>query len=375
MKKIILSVLLALFVSTSVFAKDIKIGALVSITGPTAFLGEPERNTLKMIVNNINKNGGVNGNKLDLIVYDTKGNPSSAVILARKLIYSDKVDAIIGPTRSGTTLAIIPLIARSKVPLISMASSYKITTPVKKWVFKTAPSDSLAVERLYSYLNSRKINNVALLTASSGFGASGREELKKLASKYNIKVVADETFGPKDTNMTAQLIKIKNIKSAQALICWGTNPGPASVAKNAREMNLQIPLFMSHGVASKKFIELAGKSSDGIMLPAGKLMIAAQLPKNDPQKDVLLAYKKMYETKYGHVSTFGGHAYDAIHIIVNALKHSKDKESLRSNIEKTKNFIGVTGIFNYSPKNHAGIDPSSFSIIKIKNRNWKLVAY
>ncbi len=376
MKRIAFLLLFLVMVSVSANAKTIKIGALVSITGPTAFLGVPERNTLEMLVKNINKNGGINGNKVDLIIYDTKGNPSSTVVLARKLIYNDKVDVIVGPTRSGSTLAIIPLIERSRVPLISMAASHKITQPVKKWVFKTAPSDSLAVERIYSYMRDKNIKNVALLTASTGFGSSGRGELKKLASKYDIKIVADELFGPKDTNMTSQLIKIKGIKGLQAIVCWGTNPGPASVAKNVKELGIKVPLFMSHGIASKKFIELAGNAANGIILPGGKLLIVNQLPKNDPQKKVLLAYKKMYESKYGAVSTFGGHAYDAINIIELAVKKgAKDRASLRNEIEKTKNFVGITGIFNYKKTDHAGLTPSAFAIVGIKNNNWSLIAY
>ncbi len=376
MKKFVLFALFFIFMVVSANAKVIKIGALISITGPTAFLGVPERNTLEMLTKEVNKKGGINGNKVNLIIYDTKGNPSSTVVLARKLIYSDKVDVIIGPTRSGSTLALIPLIARSRVPLISMAASHKITQPVKKWVFKTAPSDSLAVERIYSYMQDKDIRNVAILTASTGFGSSGREELKRLASKYGIKIVADELFGPKDTNMTSQLIKIKNIKNLQAIVCWGTNPGPASVAKNVKELNINVPLFMSHGVASKKFIELAGKAANGIILPGGKLLIANQLPKNDPQKKILIAYKKMYEAKYGAVSTFGGHAYDAFNIIEMAIeKGANNRASLRDKIEQTKNFVGITGIFNYSKSDHAGLNPSDFAIVTIKNNNWKLIAY
>lgn len=257
-----------------------------------------------------------------------------------------------------------------------MAASYKITKPVKKWVFKTAPSDSLAVERLYSYMKDHKIKNIAIITASTGFGSSGREELKRLASKYGITILNDELFGPKDTNMTSQLIKIKNTRGVQAIVCWGTNPGPASVAKNAKELKIDVPLFMSHGVASKKFIELAGSAAEGIILPGGKLLIANQLPNKDPQKAILLAYKKMYESKYGSVSTFGGHAYDAFNIIKKAIERGADnKASLRNKIEQTKNFVGITGVFNMSKKNHEGLDPSAFSVVEIKNGNWKLIAY
>ena len=378
MKKVLVGVVAVLFIlfNFTSQAKTIKIGALASITGPTSFLGEPEKNTLKMLVDKINKNGGINGNKIKLIIYDTKGEPSSTVILARKLIYSDKVSAIIGPTRSGSTLAIISLIQRAHIPLISMASSYKITTPTKKWVFKTAPSDSLAVERLYSYLQDHNIHKIAILTAETGFGESGREELKKLASKYNIAILRDETFGATDTNMTSQLIKIKNTKGVQAIVCWGTNPGPASVAKNAKELNIKIPLFMSHGVASKRFIQLAGKAAEGIKLPVGKLLVAEQLPKTDPQRAVLLNYKEEYEKEFGPVSTFGGHAYDALMMLVRVIKEgAQTPDQIRDGLEKIKHFVGITGVFTYSKDNHAGLNPSDFCIVKIENGSWKLIAY
>ena len=377
MKRYILGAILGLLLlSGTALAGVIKIGALVSITGPTSFLGQPEKNTLEMLVNQVNKNGGINGNKIKLIIYDTKGQPGSTVILARKLIYSDRVLAIIGPTRSGSTLAIIPLIQRARIPLISMASSYKITTPVKKWVFKTAPSDSLAVERLYGYMRNHNIKNIAILTAETGFGESGKEELEKLAGKYGIRILDKETFGATDTNMTSQLIKIKNTKDVQAIVCWGTNPGPASVAKEVKELRIKIPLFMSHGVASKRFIQLAGKAANYIILPAGKLLVANQLPKTDSQKPVLLKYTKEYEKLYGPVSTFGGHAYDAFEMLMKVIKKgAKTKAQIRDELEKINNFIGITGIFTYSKKNHAGLDPSDFCIVEIVNGNWKLIEY
>ncbi len=377
MKRAILGAILGLLLlSGTTLAGVIKIGALVSITGPTSFLGQPEKNTLEMLVKQVNKNGGINGNKVKLIIYDTKGQPGATVILARKLIYSDRVLAIIGPTRSGSTLAIIPLVQRARIPLISMASSHKITKPVKKWVFKTAPSDGLAAERLYSYMKEHKIKNIAILTAETGFGESGKEELEKLADKYGIKILDKETFGATDTNMTPQLIKIKNTKGVQAIVCWGTNPGPASVAKEVKELGIKIPLFMSHGVASKRFIQLAGKASNGIILPAGKLLIAKQLPKIDPQKAVLLKYKKEYEKRYGPVSTFGGHAYDAFTMLKQVLeKGARTKAQIRNGLEKVKDFVGITGVFTYSKKDHAGLNPSDFCLVEIKNGNWKLIAY
>lgn len=277
--------------SLSFAAGTIKIGGLFSVTGPPAFLGEPERNTAKMVVDSINKAGGIKGQKLELVVYDTAGDATKAVQMATKLIKDDKVIAIIGPSTTGESMAVIPVAERERVPLISCAAGSKITDPVKRYVFKTAQNDGLAVAKIYEYLQKHKQNKVAILTVSDGFGASGREQLKSLAGKFGMQIVVDDTYGPKDTDMTSQLTEIRG-SQAQVLIVWGTNPGPAVIAKNARQLGLKLPLFMSHGVSSKKFIALAGDAAEGVKLPSGKVIVSDVLPNNDPQKASLLAYAR-----------------------------------------------------------------------------------
>ena len=249
-------------------APPIKIGALFSITGPASFLGEPERNTAQMVVDEINKAGGIGGRTLELVMYDTQGDATKAVQAATRLIKEDKVVAIIGPSTTGDTMAVIPLVEKAQIPLVSCAAGIKITEPVKKWVFKTAQNDSLAVARIYEQLKKQKISKIAVLTVSDSFGSSGREQLTAQAKSYGIQIITDETYGPKDTDMTAQLTKIRGTQ-AQAIVCWGTNPGPAIIARNVKQLGLNIPLYMSHGVSSKKFIELAGDAAEGIILPSG----------------------------------------------------------------------------------------------------------
>ena len=362
------------FTGISWSAEPIKIGALFSVTGPPSFLGEPERNTAAMMENQINKAGGIKGRMLKLVVYDTQGDATKAVQAATRLIKEDKVSAIIGPSTTGETMAVIPVVEAAGIPLISCAAGVKITDPVKKWVFKTAQNDSLAVERIYDHLKKRKINNVAILTVSDGFGSSGREQLKLKAKGFAINIVSDETYGPKDTDMTAQLVKIRGGK-AQALICWGTNPGPAIVARNAKQLGLSMPLYMSHGVSSKKFIELAGDAAEGITLPSGRVIVAQMLPKSDKQKKSLLAYvndyKKHYKVEGDH---FGGHAWDAIMLLKNAIERGGDSPgSIRKELENTSNFKGIGGIFSFSPKEHAGLTKDAFVLVTIKNGNWELV--
>ncbi|MBU5637093.1 ABC transporter substrate-binding protein [Geomonas sp. Red69] len=355
-------------------APPIKIGALFAVTGPASFLGEPERNTAQMVVDEINKAGGVKGRKLELITYDTGGDATKAVQLANKLVKNDQVVAIIGPSTTGDSMAIIPVVEKAQIPLISCAAGSKITEPVKKWVFKTAQNDGLAVARIFEQLKKEKKTKVAILTVSDGFGASGREQLKAQAAHYGIQILSDDTYGPKDTDMTAQLAKIRG-SQAQALICWGTNPGPAVIARNAKQLGLTIPVYMSHGVSSKKFIELAGDAAEGIRLPSGKVLVADLLPKNDKQRNSLLAFIKDYQNHFkAEGDHFGGHAWDAVMLLKGAIEKGGDTPAgIRNALESTRNFAGIGGVFSYSAKDHAGLTKDAFTLVEVRKKDWVLV--
>jgi len=378
MKKLAVIVLTVLFsvCATSVFASQapIKIGALFSVTGPPSFLGEPERNSAKMVVDELNAKGGIKGRKLELVVYDTQGDATKAVQAANRLIKEDKVVAIIGPSTTGESMAVLAVAEKEGVPLISCAAGSKITDPVKKWIFKTAQNDGLAVTKIYEQLNRKKISKIAILTVSDGFGSSGREQLKAHAVKYGIQVVVDDTYGPKDTDMTSQLTKIRG-SQAQAIICWGTNPGPAVIAKNVKQLGIKLPLYMSHGVSSKKFIELAGDAAEGIILPSGRVIVADVLPSSDKQKKSLLAFVKDYQKHFkSEGDHFGGHAWDAIMLLKGAIERGGDSPAaIRDQLEKTKSFAGIGGIFTFSPADHAGLSKDAFVLVEIRNRDWALV--
>ena len=363
-----------LLTSLAFAAEPLKIGALFSVTGPPSFLGEPERNTAQMVVDEINKSGGIKGRKLELITYDTAGDATKAVQLANKLIKDDAVVAIIGPSTTGETMAVIPVVEKEKVPLISCAAGSKITDPVKPWVFKTAQNDGLAVAKIFENLQKNKVSKVAILTVSDGFGASGREQLKNLASNYGITLVVDDTYGPKDTDMTAQLTKIRG-SEAQAIICWGTNPGPAVIAKNVKQLGIKLPLYMSHGVSSKKFIELAGDAAEGIILPSGKVIVADQLPASDPQKGSLVGYVQSYQKLYGvEGDHFGGHAWDAVNLLKRAIEAgATTREAIREQLEKSSNVAGIGGVFNFSSQNHAGLTKDAFVLVRVKGGDWQFL--
>jgi branched-chain amino acid transport system substrate-binding protein len=359
---------------TAFAAPTIKIGGLFAVTGPAAFLGEPERNSAQMVVDEINKANGIKGRKLELIVYDTGGDATKAKQLVNKLIKDDKVSAIIGPSTTGESLAIIDDVEKAGVPLISCAAGIKITEPVKKWVFKTAQNDTLAVSKIYEYLQKHNLRKVAILSVSDGFGQSGREQLKSQAARFGITILSDDTYGPKDTDMTAQLTKIRGLQ-AQAIICWGTNPGPAVIAKNARQLGIKTPIYMSHGVSSKKFIELAGEAAEGIRLPSGKVIVADVLPSSDKQKKALLTYVKDYQRHFKTEGDhFGGHAWDAVMLLKGAMERGGDAPAaIRDQLENTHNFAGIGGIFNYTAQDHAGLKKDAFVLVEVKKKDWVLV--
>jgi branched-chain amino acid transport system substrate-binding protein len=379
MQSRLISFILALLITLSaagaaMAAAPIKIGALFSVSGPASFLGEPERNTAQMVVDEINRAGGIKGRKLQLIAYDTQGDATRAVQAATRLIKEDNVVAIIGPSTTGDSMAVIPIVEKARIPMISCAAGSKITEPVKKWVFKTAQNDSLAVAKIFEHMKKLKLTKVAILTVSDSFGSSGREQLKHYAAGYGIHLVVDDTYGPKDTDMTAQLTKIRS-SQAQALICWGTNPGPAVIARNVKQLGLKIPVYMSHGVSSKKFIELAGEASEGIILPSGRVLVADLLPKTDKQKKSLIAFVKDYKKHFNAEGDhFGGHAWDAVMLLKGAIEKGADSPAaIRDQLEATHNFAGIGGIFGYSPHDHSGLTKDAFVLVEIKHKDWILV--
>lgn len=354
--------------------EPIKIGALFSVTGPAAFLGEPEKNTLEMMVKELNAKGGIKGSPVEVVIYDTTGDATKAVQLANKLIKDDKVVAIIGPSTTGETMAVKPVTEKEQIPLISCAAGIKITEPVNPWTFKTPANDQIAGEKILNYAEKLGQKKLALLTVSDGFGASGREQLKSLAAQKGFTIVADETYGPKDTDMTAQLTKIRGA-GADAIICWGTNPGPAVVTRNVKQLGITTPLYMSHGVASKKYIELAGaEAAEGVTLPAGKLAVFDKIKATDPQAKVLADYDAAYRKAFGiEASTFGGYAYDALLLIVEgATKVGTTPAQIRSGIEQANKLVGVSGVFTMSASDHNGLDLSAFEMVKIVKGDWAI---
>lgn len=372
----ILAAALLVFASGSLANAQIKIGAVLSVTGPASFLGDPEKKTLEIYVKEINAAGGVNGQKIELVIYDDGGDPNQARTFATRLIEEDKVDALLAGSTTATAMAMIPLVEESKIPLINFAGAVIAADPKYKWNFKTPHTDLMACEKIFVDLQKRKLTKIAIISGTDAFGKSMHSQCLTVVKKYGIEVLHEETYGPRDSDMTPQLTNIKAKAGVQAVVNPGFGQGPAIVTRNYRQLGIAAPLYQSHGVGSKQFIDLAGAAANGVRLPAAALLVADILPDSDPQKKVVVAYKTKYEKETKQpVSTFGGHMYDGLMIMVEAMKRAggaKDKAKVRDEIEKTKNFVGTGGVVNMSPTDHLGLDLTAFKMLEIKNGNWAL---
>ena len=351
-------------------------GAVFSVTGRASFLGEPEKKTVDMIAEAINKVGGINGHPLELVLYDDESDETKCVLAVKRLIKKDKVPVIIGPSLSGNTLAVVKVVNDAKVPLVSCAASNKIVTPVvdRKWVFKVPQSDTHAVEKIYDYLLKNGIKKIAIMSVSTGFGASGREELLRLAPEVGIEIVADERYGPKDTDITAQLTRIRGT-DAQAIVNWSVGPTQVLAVKNWHDLGMtNMPFYQSHGFGSRKNIELAAGAAEGVFCPLGRVNIPDLIPADNPQKKVIELYNKAYQEKYNEpLSSFGGHGWDALNLVIDALRAvGPDSAKIRDYIENRTNYVGQHGVFNFSPTDHNGLTKEAFEMVVVKDGDWAI---
>ena len=376
----ILIVALALCVSVVAKAADappkgdplrgaIKVGAIFAVTGGAANLGGPEAKTAEMFAEKINKEGGVNGQKIELIVKDSGSKPENAISLAKQLIEEDKVLAIIGPSTSGETMAIKNICQEGKTILLSCAAAEDIVNPVASYVFKTPQKDSDAVRRIFQVMKAKGITKIGVITSNDGFGMAGSKQLANLANLAGITIAISEAYDKQETDLTGVLTKIKG-QDVNAVVNWSVVPAQSLVAKNMKQIGLDVPLFQSHGFGNIKYVQAGGEAANGTIFPCGRLLIAEQLADNNPQKKLLVEYKKDYESRYKEdVSTFGGHAYDAVLILVEGIKKAKstDKEKVREAIENIKGLVGTAGVFHFTSLDHNGLGMDAFEMLTVKD--------
>jgi len=360
---------------------EYRIGALVAVSGHASNLGEPEKQTLQMLEAEINAAGGINGTPVRIIIYDTETDQTTCLTALKRLIEQDNVLAVIGPSTSGESLAIKDNANEDETPLVSMAADDAIVTPVGEsyWIFKTPQATSMVVSRVLEYIDAQGLTEIAIISASDGFGALGREELIDQAPDFGITIVADESFDADDTSMSTQLTVI-NGESPEAVVCWSTDKAGAVVAKNMDSLHMEMPLLMSHGIANRDFITAAGDSANGVIFPVGKLPVADLLPDTDPQKTALLEYTADFEALYGEgtVDTFGGHAWDSFMLVTDAIQSlvdqglTVDRAGIRDEIE-TAQLVGISGVFNMSATDHLGLSPDCLVLVEIVDGEWTLL--
>lgn len=353
----------------------IVIGAIVSATGPAAALGEQERNVLEMEQDLINASGGILGRPVEIVVEDDKSDPKEAVTAANKLLQQDKAIALIAATTSSSTLAIKEITAQMGIPQIAMAAANDVTDKAPaEWIWRTPQKDALAVERALDYIvQNLKVTKIAVLHDENAFGSSGNAEIAKQAPSKGLEVVGAESYKTNDTDMTAQLTKLKGA-DPEALVVWGTNPGPALAAKNMKQLGMTIPYVGSHGIANKTFIELAGDAAEGVAFPAGRLLVPSSI--TDPkQKEVTEKFIADYNAKYdANPNPFAGYAFEAISILADAITRAGGTEAaaIQTALNSTTGFAAPDGIYNYSPTDHDGLVASDMIIVKIQGGTWVL---
>ena len=349
----------------------IRVGAILDITGAGASLGVPERKTLELLTKKTNEAGGIGNRKIELTIEDNQSTEDGAAKAMNELV-SKNVDIIIGASRTGTSLAMRPIAESAKMPMISMAANVKVIDGAT-WVFKTAQNDAAVLANVVDYAKGKGWKKIGLVRDSSAFGEGVAELLNELGKADGISVVVTEKFAPDATEFTAQMLNIRNAKADMNLI-WGIPPAAALAQKAYKQLGITAPVMQSHGIGNQVFLDTAGTSADGLVAPVGRLVVADQLPASDPQKAVLTKFVADYKAAYNETpSTFAGHAWDAFQLAADAFKAvGTDKQKVRDKLEQVKGFVGITGIYMMTAKDHSGLGKDALVLVTIQNSKWAL---
>lgn len=350
----------------------IKIGAVLDVTGVGASLGVPEQNTLNMLAKQLNADGGIGGRDVELTILDDQSTEDGAAKATSKLIESEKVDIIIGASRTGPSLAMRPLAEAAKIPMISVAANVAIVEG-SQWVFKTTQNDVSVLETILNDAQKKGYTKLALVRDATGFGEGIADYITQLGADRGITLVTTESFEPSATDFTPQMTNVRS-SDADAVIIWGINPSAGLAQKAYVQLGVNKPVYHSHGIANQAFFDTAGDAANGAIAAMGRLLVTDQLPADNPQRAVIEKFQADYSAAFGEQpSTFGGHAFDAWHIAVNALDAvGTDPTALRDELEKAE-FTGISGVFKMTAKNHSGLDASALILAKAQDGRWNLL--
>ena len=365
--------------ATAAFAQ-VKIGVVLSTTGPAASLGIPEQKTVALLPKEIG------GKTVQYIVLDDGSDTGRAVQDVHKLIDEDHVDAIVGSSVTPNSLAMLDPVSAGKTPMISLAASAKIVEPMddkRKWAFKVPQNDSLMANAMADYMAKHGVKTMGFIGFADAYGESWSTEFAKAATADHMKVVANEKYNRTDASVTGQILKLMAANPDAVLIAGSGTPA-ALPAKELKERGYKGKVYQTHGVANNDFLRVCGKDCEGEILPAGPILVVDQLPNGNPVKQSALAYKNAYEKAYGTgtVATFGGHAWDAGQLLQRAIPEALKKaqpgteafrSALRDAIEQTKELPVSHGIINMSQSDHNGLDQRARVMVQITDGKWKLL--
>ena len=361
-------------------AAQIKIGVTISMTGPAASLGIPQRNSIELLPKGIGSTG------IEYIVLDDGSDPARAVANARKLIDEDKVDAVVGSSTAGTAMAILGLAAEKQVPVVSLAASAAQILPMnpqRRWVFKTPQSDSLMADAIALHMYRAGVRTISLICYSDASGDGWFKETNRAMAEMTIKVVAIERFARADTDVTAQVEKMVAAKPDAVLIAASGTPA-ALPQKTLRAQGYAGKYYQTHGAASMDFIRAGGKDVEGTLMPVGPLLVASQLPDDNPSKSVAQEYVQSYEAIHGAgtVSVFGAYAYDAMVMVKTALPVAlltakpgtpEFRAALRKGLEEAYGLVLTNGVAEMTAEDHSGFDKRARVMVTIQDGTWKLL--
>jgi branched-chain amino acid transport system substrate-binding protein len=388
-KKLLITVVAVLAASLmigtpfSYCAEPIKIAGIFALTGRAAHIGTAQRDAVLLAIDDVNTQGGINGRKLEMVMSDTESNPTKAVMALKKVLESEDVVAIIGPTLTGTGMAMRGFIEKEQIPaFMHSGGDVILNAPLKKgdpsstpkWTFKSPYKAADAMGKICEYMSKHGIKKIGFLYSNEGFGKDGLRNVMVQAPKYGIEVVAQEAFQPKDVDMTAQLTRI-NAKGVDGIIAWTVGPAMGIIPKNVKQLGIKAPLFECHGAGGPIFWKVAGEAGEGVMMPSTKIVVGDQLADNDIQKQKVLDYVKAYKAKFKHEpGTMVAYGADAAYITIEAIKKvGPDRAKIRTAIENTKGYVGISGIYNISPEDHNGLAMKDIVMIKATKGGWELL--
>ena len=371
----------ASLLSTWVSAQETKyrIGAALDVTGGASFLGKPEHNAITLAIEKANAAGGIRGKQVELAFEDAKSTETDSVLAARKLLVQQKVAALIGTSRTGGSMAILPIATDIGVPMLAPVSGVAVVEPVaqRKWIFRPGQGGDLSVAKVMDYAQRAGWTKLGILYSADAYGEDGRDNMRKLAPAAKVKIAREESFPPASTDLKPQLAKLA-AAGVDAIFMHGLGAPSAIVYRNAKEMGLKPPIISGHGQANSAFRNAVGDSIVGQPVVGAPVLVWKELPDAHPQKAVAGEFVAAYTKRFGSApDMFAGVAYDSAQMVIQAMRETNgERAQIRDWLEnKVKNYVGVTGVFNFSPTDHAGLRPDALVMMVATPDGWRLADY